>query len=916
MSTQMTHACAATGPRPFAEGAEAQYAPDLELEPVHLDIDLAVDIDAATAKGTVTTTVLARRPGARALTLDAVGFEDVAVTDPDGHLLTSDYDGERLRLDWPDGVPEGETRRVAVRYRVTHPATGLFFSRPDAAYPKAPRFAATDHETERARHWLPCVDLPTVRTPLDFHLRAASGLTILANGVLVEDVDHADGTHTAHWKLEQRCPSYILCFALGEFVRLDDGDFEGRPLSYFTAAPFDAGHLGRTFGRTKDLLGWMTRKLAMDFPFPKYFQFALPGLGGAMENISLVSWDDQFLLDEALATEIGQRVEQVNAHEMAHSYFGDLLVVRDFSHAWLKESWATFMEQCWLEDTYGDDEGRYLFFRHGEDYFTEADGTYLRPVVDRHFRSSWQLFDRHLYPGGAARLHVLRAEVGEASFWAGVRRYLEAHAHGVVETSDFRQALEQASGRSLGRFFDQWLHQKGYPKLKVTFSHDPEAGMGRFDIEQTQADAEAGIPVFHLNTQVGFTVDGKTERVPVALTEAKHTVMVPMAKAPEQVRFDPEATVLCKLDFNPGEPRLRRQLAEAPDVIGRIQAARTLLGTGRPGAVAAVGDALATEPFWGVRVEMADALGKAGTEAALETLLARLPDEPDPRGVAAILAALGRYRDPRVVEAVERRVDAGLPPRATAAAYKALGAQRHDAPGARLEAAAGRDGFQGIAQGGAFEALAETRRAEYLPLLRERARHGATSNRARPAAVRALGALGAWLEAPKRREAVEACEDLLRDPVENVRRAAVQALEALQATEALGALEAHRATLSRQHQVALDGILARIRGSGDPKVAGLGKQVETLTEQGRRLEDSDPGPGGPPRGRWPEGLGARRGHAPAGGSAGGGLPTGRGPDRRFRGLGSGGGASGSTGATPRAPPPARAEAAAARLGPL
>ncbi len=406
-----------------------------------------------------------------------------------------------------------------------------------------------------------------------------------------------------------------------------------------------------------------------------------------------------------------------------------------------------------------------------------------------------------------------------------------------METSDFRKALEQASGRSLGRFFDQWLHQKGYPKLKVTFSHDPEAGMGRFDLEQTQVDAEAGIPVFHLNSHVGFTVDGKTEVVPVELTEAKHTVLVPMAKAPDQVRFDPEATVLCKLDFDPGEPRLRRQLAEAPDVIGRIHAARTLVASGRPGAIAAVGDALATEAFWGARVEMADALGKAGTEVALAALLARLPGEPDARVVAALLGALGRYRDPRVVEVVERRLDAGLPPRATAAAYKVLGAQRQDAPGARLEAAAGRDGFQGIAQGGAFEALAETRRAEYLPLLRERARHGATSNRARPAAVRALGALGAWLAPPQRREAVEACEDLLRDPVENVRRAAVTALKTLKATEALGALKAHRATLSRQHQVDLDGVLAEIRGAEDPKVAGLEQHVETLTEQGRKLED-------------------------------------------------------------------------------
>jgi aminopeptidase N len=188
---------------------EKQYPPDLELEPVHLDIDLSVDLAAETIAGTVTTTVRARRDGPTELKLDAVGFLDLAVHDPEGHELAWSYDGRKLAVIWQQPLARAEERRLAVAYRVVSPADGLFFSHPDEHYPDRVWYAATDHETERARHWLPCVDAPNVRTSLSFHLRAEQRFTILANGRLVGETLHADGTKTAEWRLDQLCPSYL-----------------------------------------------------------------------------------------------------------------------------------------------------------------------------------------------------------------------------------------------------------------------------------------------------------------------------------------------------------------------------------------------------------------------------------------------------------------------------------------------------------------------------------------------------------------------------------------------------------------------------------------------------------------------------------------------------------------------------------
>lgn len=832
-------ACRMSGPDDgfVPPDTEKHYPPDLEIEPVHLDVVLKVDVGTEVIEGTVTNTVIARRDGPSVLRLDAMNFEDVEVHDADGRALTAHYDGTRITVRWAEPFTVGEQRRVAVRYRVARPISGLFFSQPTEAYPDQPWFAATDHETERARYWLPCIDLPNVRTTLEFKLTAESRFTILANGYLVDEVDHDDGWKTAHWKLDQRCPSYLACFAIGDFIRADDGDFEGIPVAYFGTKRFSEADLRRSFGRTKEMLAWMTRKLAMSFPFPKYHQFALPDFGGAMENISLVSWDDKYVLDETLAQEWGWLVDQVNVHEMAHSYFGDTVVCRDFANAWLKESWATYMEQCWLEDTHGQDEALYDYYNNAHAYFTEADEKYMRPIVTRRYKSSWQMYDRHLYPGGACRLHMLRHELGDKLFWPAVQDYLRRYAGKVVETEDFRRVLEEHSGRSLVGFFEQWFYTPSYPALKVSFTYDEEHKEGRFEIEQTQVNKEKGIPAFILATDVGWTIDGVEHTRAVTIKEAKQTIAIALPKAPEQVRFDPGNRVLHKLEFNPGDPMLRRQLTRARDVVGRILAARELVRTGKPANIEAVTAAYADEPFWGVRVWMAKALGDANAEAALTGLVDIVRTERDPKAMEAVFRAAGKYRDRRVRDAVLKRFEEGLPYRATQAALETLGAQREDAPWEVLARASEQEDFSGFVQAGAFRGLAGTWRDEAVDRLMRCVEYGATANRARPAAVNALADIASVREKPRYTRAVERLVDLLRDPVASVRRAAAHGLKTMQADESIDALETYRRMLPLQEQVGVERLVEAIRGKERPKEAALEKQLRELQEKYRKLEE-------------------------------------------------------------------------------
>lgn len=847
------HVCARRHAAAFTlPGAPVHYPPDLEIEPVHLDMALRVDIEARTVVGVVTHTLAWRRAGVVQLTLHAIDLQDLAVEDLDGHALSWRHDGETIRVTWAEGAEQGATRRLAISYRVVDPISGLFFSAPSEHAPNAPRFAATDHETERARHWLPTIDLPAVRPTLAFHLRAPAELTILANGSCTGEELHDDGSKTSHWRLDLPCPSYLTCFVIGELIACEDGDHigdgTGVPLAYYTVKgsddEFDAGHLCRSFGGTAEIMRWMIAKLDSPFPFPKYYQVALPDFGGAMENISLVSWDDHFLLDEPLAGEWGRLVDQVNVHEMAHSWFGDLVVCRDFAHAWLKESWATYMEACWFEDAMGRDEQLYELWHDAQSYFREADGRYVRPLVVREFHSSFELYDAHLYPGGAMRLHTLRCMLGDDVFWPGVRAYLREYAGKVVETDDFRRVLERQSGRSLGKFFDQWIHSPGYPALEAEFSWDPAHRRGTFTIRQTQASkgqkSEGGdrpaIGLFAFPLRLGWTIDGVQHRRRVEIDRERHVFVFEMDAEPSMVRVDPDFELLHKLEFNPGTDKLEVQLRDAPDVIGRILAGRALIDGGKPKHLAMIGDRWTREPFWGVRLEWAKALGHSASQAAIAALIRVIAVEKDYRVLEGMLRACVDLRDVGLMNAVIERFETGLPHRAASAAWEVLGNLRERAPYDLIAAAADRASFGGHEQSGALRALAATRDDRALDHLIARTKPRATSDRARPAAAYALGQLARQLDKRPRERAIERLVELLRDPVRPVRLASVFALEQARATEAMPALASFGAGLTKQERVRIDRVIAAMRKAEDARAAANEKELDELRDKLRKLE--------------------------------------------------------------------------------
>ncbi|NQV16489.1 hypothetical protein HQ531_13590 [bacterium] len=686
-------------------GAIRNYAPDLKLEPIHTEIHLSVDLKERKAWGYALIIIRANVADADSLKLDAVDFDDLSVVETTNGSLTHSYDGKVIKLHFEKPLKSGEEKIIRIDYSIQDPISGLTFSQPDEQRPELPLFAITDNETERARYWFPCVDFPSVRSWMEYYLSASEELTILANGSLISE-EKKEGIKTAHWKLDYPCPSYLACFAIGEFSEYQDEPLRDIPIAYYADKSYTPEQLKRTFGATRKMLIWMENKLGMNFPYPKYFQIANREIGGAMENISLVAWDDKFMLDETMATEWQYIMDLINVHEMSHSYFGDAVVSYDFAHVWLKESWATYIESVWLEDSEGKDAMHWQLAEEAQTYMEEAKNSYVRPIITREYDHSWNMFDMHLYPGGAWRLHMLRNLVGDEKFWAGVQDYVKKYAGKTVKSLDFQRCIEDRCGLNLDSFFDMWFRSKGYPILKASFEYDKDRGRGKFTIEQKQVDKEKGIELFEMDIELTWQdAKGEEHLEVIHLAKLEQVFQIKMDE-PQHVILDPEMKSLFEAEFNPGDDKLRHLLENGQTIRGMMQAVSELTKTGKRKNLQSVRDYLENEDRWGLRVHTYRALGKVGNEYAFKHLADLLTQESDAMVIEEAAKACGEHRHPLLRTAILKKLEQNnLPYRGQMVLLESLGKQRNTDDIALLESYAQKKGWRNLVRAGAYLGL-------------------------------------------------------------------------------------------------------------------------------------------------------------------------------------------------------------------
>ncbi len=658
-----------------------------EVDVGHYRIELTLEQEDRSFRGRTTITFSSLRDDLERVRFDAETFVVRAVSGADAASLPFEQANGTLAIGLSRPLRYGETTSVTVTYDAKDVDVdpekygmsagydlGLDFKPETASHPA---LVNTLSFPEGARHWFPCYDHPNDRATQETIVTVRDDYRVLSNGRLVETRDGPEkGTRTWVWSQEIPHPTYLFVLVAGPYVVLDDALGE-LPVHYWVYEK-DRGDALRSFGKTPEILAFFDEEFGFPYPWAKYDQITIPGIGGGAESTTATVIGESTIHDEA-AEQNYSSVDLV-AHEAAHQWWGDVVSYRDWSETWLSESFATYGQYLFVRHDRGDDEAAVDLLEKKKAYLREAHERYQRPIVSHHWRYPNDNFDRHTYQKGAVVLSMLRWILGDASFRRAMTHFLEANAFQPVDTHDLMKAIKESTGRDMDWFFDEWVFHPGHPVFEVSYLYDASAKKLRLRVRQTQ-DTSGDVPVFRTPLDVAVvTTAGKTVEH-LSVDEKNERYELDVAEPPELVRFDEGNHLLKEWTFDKSLEELSYQL-EHDDVVGRMWAASELAARASEVSVEnALTRAARDDDFWAVRAAAIDALGENGADAVVG-LLRDAALDPSSWVRAAALRALRTSGSRELVPFLKERFERDSSYVARKEALRAIGSlgSRADVP--------------------------------------------------------------------------------------------------------------------------------------------------------------------------------------------------------------------------------------------
>ncbi|PYS99031.1 MAG: hypothetical protein DMF63_13235 [Acidobacteria bacterium] len=513
--------------------------------------DLRVSFDRKTRKVIGDTTIRFRplKPNFSTAEFDAVGISFTSVAlEPSGKRLKFRSDSGKIVVTLDRAHSPSDSITIRFKHSAI-PKKGVYFVDEEVVDGKQIHSAQiwTQGEADEARHWFPSFDFPSDKATFDEFITANDGETVIGNGELIEQVKNPDGTVTHHFRLNIPTPTYLVSFVIGKYVRLDDshGDI---PLGFYIY-PGGEAVARKAFAKTKDMMKVYEDVTGVKFSFNKYDQTVVAGFTfGGMENITATTMADTeiFAVNNAL---FAPGVEDLVSHELAHSWFGDLVTCRNWAELWLNEGFATFMEAVFREKTYGRENYLIKLQRDVDIFVTdEALNKKRNALFNQNADDVPGLFDRPatIYSKGGVVLYMLREEIGDEAFWKAINAYLTKHKFSSVETTDLKAAMEEASGKDLGWFFDQWVYKAGYPKLEVKNVWNGASKTLKVTVSQVQKLDAITPAAFRMPMNIAFTTGLDTQTEKLLVTKRSETFEYKLSQNPSEINLDTERKILLK----------------------------------------------------------------------------------------------------------------------------------------------------------------------------------------------------------------------------------------------------------------------------------------------------------------------------------------------------------------------------------
>jgi puromycin-sensitive aminopeptidase len=458
-----------------------------DVLPSLYELRFDLDLDRWTSTGTQRIRLRNARP-TREIVLHAVELDISAATvDGTNRLVdkTVESGAQVVRLHFAWDIPAGEhTLEISWMGGIRDSLRGLYRS-----VRGEERYAATQFEAADARRAFPCFDEPEFKARFTLELTYPSGNTAIANMPVVSTDDLGNDRRRTRFRETPKISSYLVAFTVGPYESTPEALTPSKiPVRVWLPPGLASQAIYARDAHVRSV-EWLQDYTAIPYPYYKVDAIGIPDFeAGAMENPGAITYRTRTLAADATNASVVtlKYVFSTAAHELTHMWWGDLVTMRWWTDLWLNESFANFVgEKCTAAL---NPEWRYW-----RDFVAENTGafnldalasTHPISIEAKNAEEASERFDAITYEKGAAVLRMIESYLGEDTFRAGVRIYLNRHKEANASADDFWHALDEASGQDVTGVMNAWIKQPGHPIVTVA-AREADAGLA-LDLSQAR----------------------------------------------------------------------------------------------------------------------------------------------------------------------------------------------------------------------------------------------------------------------------------------------------------------------------------------------------------------------------------------------------------------------------------------------
>ena len=303
-------------------------------------------------------------------------------------------------------------------------------------------------------YWLPSFDDVNEKVVFDFVFTVDSNYELISNGNLTSKIPGNNGKTDYFYEMKSPMSSYLVALAIGKYIKKAKISSNGIPLEFYYY-PEDSLKFESTYRYSKQMFDFLESDIGVDFPWQNYKQVPVHDfLYAGMENTTLTIFSDRYVVDEREF--LDRNYVNVNAHELAHQWFGNLVTAKSSKHHWLQEGFATYYALLAERDVFGDDYFYWQLYQYAKQLKTQQEGELATPLLDE--KASSLTF----YQKGAVVLHLLKSKIGDKAFKQAVANYLNQFAYNSAESKDFIKEVVAVTPEDLEEFFNKWLFENSF----------------------------------------------------------------------------------------------------------------------------------------------------------------------------------------------------------------------------------------------------------------------------------------------------------------------------------------------------------------------------------------------------------------------------------------------------------------------